>query len=142
MPDTDGMVQIAVLVRTAKLQGPLTGGLLAEIIDVDDHILDSSNKQWLAMPGHAWRSDSYAFPMNKLSPFQEHLNANDLCTEDGGRTFEDTHKLVFYNKLTGNSMENQSMWVSLNVAFHAIFFCEKFGQGRFKAGLNQRTSEF
>lgn len=85
-----GEVQIAVVVRTARLQQPRMGGLLAEMIDSAGQLIDASCADWKAVPGDAWSQNSYEFPMNKLSPYQEHLNANNLPIDWEQIDFDDS----------------------------------------------------
>lgn len=77
-PFSGKKVTIAVLVRTGKLHSDLMGGLMVEVRDENQEIVAISDKHWRGRVEEAWRPQTYFMGMNKLAPFQEHLDGRQL----------------------------------------------------------------
>lgn len=85
---TAGEHTFAILVRTSRLPARHHGGLLVEILSADGSVIDASDATWRGVAGTAWRDDTFYFAMNKLSPYQEHLDARALPRSDGHEWYE------------------------------------------------------
>ncbi len=65
---------IAVVVNHQGVQASTRGGLLAEVVDAAGRPVCASGAGWQAMVGRAWRSDTHYNGMNKIGPYQEHVD--------------------------------------------------------------------
>jgi len=85
----EGRITIAVLVRTSKLPQYIRGGLLVEVRGEGGEVLSQSDGNWKAKVGVAWKVHTYYMGMNKLSPYQEHLDGRQLAEYWMNPSFDD-----------------------------------------------------
>jgi hypothetical protein len=84
-----GVNCLAVLVQHQGVQHSTRGGLLAEVTDSADQVLCASGEIWKCSVGIAWRSDSHFVGMNRIGPFQEHLDLRKLPRDWNSVGFDD-----------------------------------------------------
>jgi len=65
---------IAVAVHHQGVQPSTRGGLVAEIVDGDGRTRCATSSDWRAVVSGAWRRNSHFNGMNKIGPFQEHVD--------------------------------------------------------------------
>jgi len=65
---------IAALVHHQGLQPSTRGGLLAEVVDGKGTACCASPENWRTVVPGAWRPNSHHNSMNKIGPFQEHMD--------------------------------------------------------------------
>jgi alpha-L-rhamnosidase len=81
---------VAALVRVGPIGRNLRGALLAELIDDAGQVIDATGSDWRAMPGVAWRADTFKAGMNKLAAFQEHCDGRRLPVDWQSASFDDS----------------------------------------------------
>jgi alpha-L-rhamnosidase len=69
---------IAVIVQHQGVQDSARGGLLAEILDGQDHCVSASGGDWRCLLGSAWKQNANFCGMNRIGPFQEHVDLRAL----------------------------------------------------------------
>ena len=75
-----GVNCIAVVVNHQGVQDSARGGLLAEVVDGSNRSLCASGPDWQSLVGTAWRSNAHFEPMNRIGPFQEHVDQRKMPT--------------------------------------------------------------
>lgn len=74
----EGRNCIAVLVHHQGIQSGTRGGLLAEVVDASGAVLCATGSSWRSQIGHAWRVNTDLNGMNKIGPFQEHVDLRSM----------------------------------------------------------------
>lgn len=81
---------IGVIVNHVGNSSDTRGGLVAELVDGDDNTRVATGPDWSAQRADAWVSDTFAFGMNVVAPYQEFFDAR--CVPEGWNTvgFDDS----------------------------------------------------
>lgn len=80
---------VAVLVHHQGIQSGARGGLLAEVVNGAGEIVSASDQSWRAQIGSAWSRNTLFTGMNKIGPFQEHLDLRRFPTGWSESGFDD-----------------------------------------------------
>ncbi len=92
--DMGGLLQtgrntIAVMVNHTGTEPDTRGGLVAELADGSGETLLATDDQWRAVRSDAWRAETHRYPMNVMTPFQEHFDARRLDPQWTAADFDD-----------------------------------------------------
>ncbi|MBI1336096.1 MAG: Bacterial alpha-L-rhamnosidase [Phycisphaera sp.] len=85
-----GPVCLAVLVQHQGVQDSARGGLLAEVVAGDGRVLCATTGDWRGIVG-PWRVDTQFNGMNKIGPYQEHVDLRAIPSGWQQTGFDDSH---------------------------------------------------